>query len=189
MNILKRTRIITKKNLLLYWWGMQRIKFGHIGNNTRICNNSTFYNSQNIYLEDNVFLATQNYMDAAYPIVIKSGVMIGPKCTFISGNHNYNSSDLKSIPYDNRLTKTDGILIEENVWIAANVMICPGTHIGEGAVIGAGCCVHGYIPPYSIIGAPLFKELGKRDIGLYNELKSKQLIYNLIYAGTEFEKY
>lgn len=47
------------------------------------------------------------------------------------------------------------IKIGNDVWIGRNVMILPGTHIGDGAVIGAGSIVAGNIPPYSIaVGNP-----------------------------------
>jgi len=38
------------------------------------------------------------------------------------------------------------IIIEDNVWIGANSIILPGTHIGNGSVICAGSVVRGEIP-------------------------------------------
>jgi acetyltransferase-like isoleucine patch superfamily enzyme len=45
---------------------------------------------------------------------------------------------------------TKPILIEDDVWIGANVMILKGVHIGEGAVIGAGSVVTKDIPAFTI---------------------------------------
>lgn len=42
------------------------------------------------------------------------------------------------------------IVIEDNVWIAANVVVLPGVTIGEGSVIGAGSVVTKDIPPSSL---------------------------------------
>ena len=45
--------------------------------------------------------------------------------------------------------------IGENVWIAANVIIIGGVHIGDNAVIGAGSVVTKDIPPnYLAYGVP-----------------------------------
>lgn len=40
--------------------------------------------------------------------------------------------------------------IGDNVWIGGNVVICPGVHIGDNCVIGAGSVVTKDIPSWSI---------------------------------------
>ena len=37
--------------------------------------------------------------------------------------------------------------IGDNVWLGANVVVCPGVTIGDGCVIGAGAVVTRDIPP------------------------------------------
>lgn len=44
------------------------------------------------------------------------------------------------------------LVIEDECWIGANVVILSGAHIGRGAVIAAGAVVTGVIPPYTIAG-------------------------------------
>lgn len=46
------------------------------------------------------------------------------------------------------------VIVNEEVWIGANVTLCPGVVIGRGCIIAAGSvCVKGIdYPPYSIIG-------------------------------------
>ena len=47
------------------------------------------------------------------------------------------------------------VVVEEEVWIGANVTLLNGATIGRGAVIGAGAVVRNNIPPYAIaIGNP-----------------------------------
>lgn len=47
------------------------------------------------------------------------------------------------------------IIIGKNVWIGGNVVICPGVHIGDNSVIGAGSVVTKDIPEWSIaVGNP-----------------------------------
>lgn len=43
-----------------------------------------------------------------------------------------------------------GVTIEDNVWIGGNTVICPGVHIGNNVVIGAGSVVTKDIPDWVI---------------------------------------
>ena len=42
------------------------------------------------------------------------------------------------------------MIIGNNVWIGGNAVICPGVHIGDKAVIGAGSVVTRDIPAWSV---------------------------------------
>lgn len=42
------------------------------------------------------------------------------------------------------------VVIGDNVWIGGNAVICPGVHIGNHVVIGAGCVVTKDIPDWSV---------------------------------------
>lgn len=47
------------------------------------------------------------------------------------------------------------VRIGSNVWLGANVTICPGAVIGDNSIIGAGSVVVGDIPANSIaVGNP-----------------------------------
>lgn len=43
------------------------------------------------------------------------------------------------------------VIVEEDVWIGANVTLLAGAHIGRGAIIGACSLINKYIPPYAIV--------------------------------------
>lgn len=47
-------------------------------------------------------------------------------------------------------TSKGKIIIEDDVWIGAHALILSGTHIGQGAIIGAGSVVAKDIPAYAI---------------------------------------
>lgn len=56
------------------------------------------------------------------------------------------------------LTKAADIVVEDEVWIGADVTILPGVHIGRCAVIGAGSVVTGDVEAYHIYaGVPARK--------------------------------
>lgn len=54
------------------------------------------------------------------------------------------------------------VIIEDDVWIGANVTILKGVHIYTGAVIAAGAVVVNDVPKYSIVGGIPAKIIGKR---------------------------
>ncbi len=55
------------------------------------------------------------------------------------------------------------IVIEDDCWIGANVIILSGALIGRGAVIAAGSVVVGSIPPYAIAGGVPAKVIAERQ--------------------------
>lgn len=49
-------------------------------------------------------------------------------------------------------TARTGVFVGENVWVAANCVLLPGTRIGDNSVIAAGSVVRGEVPPNEIWG-------------------------------------
>ncbi len=83
---------------------------------------------------------------------IGNNVLIGPNCLIQAANHRFDRLD---VPIMDQGHISNRVLIEDNVWIGGNVVICPGAHIGSGCVIGAGAVVTGTIPPNAIaVGVP-----------------------------------
>jgi acetyltransferase-like isoleucine patch superfamily enzyme len=71
------------------------------------------------------------------------------------------------------------VVIEQDVWIGAAVIILKGVTIGEGAVIGAGSLVTKDIPPYTIaVGTPA-KSIKKR----FSDEELKRHLELLDYRG------
>ncbi len=67
------------------------------------------------------------------------------------------------------------ILIGNDVWIGANVLIMPGVKIGNGVIIGAGAVVIKDIPDYAIaVGIPakvIKYRFNDQQIKLLNEVQ------------------
>jgi len=79
-------------------------------------------------------------------------VQFAAHCVIIPANHGFNSLDA---PIWKQPLSKKGILIENDVWVGANVSILDGVHIGHGAVIGAGSVVTDNIQPLTVnIGIP-----------------------------------
>lgn len=43
------------------------------------------------------------------------------------------------------------VLVHDNVWIGSNVLVMPGTEIGEGAIVSAQSVVSGKVAPYTVV--------------------------------------
>lgn len=85
-------------------------------------------------------------------------------------SHDYNHGD--KIPYGKGYM-VKGVEIGDCVWIGAEVILLPGTRIGEGAIIQAGSVVHGVIPPLAIAGGNPAKVFAERDREHYETLKAQ----------------
>ena len=54
------------------------------------------------------------------------------------------------------------VLIENDVWIGAGVVVLPGAVIRQGAVIAAGAVVRGEVPSNTIYGGILAQKISVR---------------------------
>lgn len=82
-------------------------------------------------------------------IEIGNNVLIGPGVTITSVQHSFSDNDRNKLIIE-QPEKIRKVLIEEDVWIGAHVVILPGIKIGKGAVIGACAVVTKDIPQYSV---------------------------------------
>ena len=79
-------------------------------------------------------------------ITIGDHVLIGPQTIIWGRDHGIERDKLIMTQAHNAMP----IVIGNDVWIAANVTILKGVHIGNGAIIGAGSVVVKDIPEYAI---------------------------------------
>lgn len=129
---------------------------------------------KNCTLEHNVFFKHDGPYSDEKSIVIGDSVFIGAYCEFnikqkiTIGNNTLIASGSRFIDHDHGVKKNDlirlqhcsehEIIIENDVWIGANVIVLKGVKIGTGAVIAAGAVVNKSIPAYEVwAGVPAKK--------------------------------
>ncbi len=145
-------------------------KMKHFGKGTRISGFSRISGLENIEIDDNVMIGENAFIRG------EGGLKIGANCHFsrnvvlYTHNHNYEGIVL---PYDNTF-RYRKVIIEKNVWVGMNVIILPGAHIKEGAIIGAGAVVGGVVEPLAIVGAALGKPIKSRDKEHYDTLEKEK---------------
>ena len=107
-----------------------------IGDGTSIPKGSTFYCTE-------------------APLTIGKKVVFGPRPTIITGDHRIDiiGKHIIDVTVDEKLPENDmPVVIEDGVWVGANVTILKGVTIGRGSVVAAGAVVTKSCAPYSIIG-------------------------------------
>lgn len=83
-------------------------------------------------------------------VQIGDHVMTGQEVLMFTSNHRMDRVD---IPMGGAgMTERKTIVIGNDVWIGARVIILPGVHIGNGAVIGAGAVLTKDVPDYEVWG-------------------------------------
>ena len=85
---------------------------------------------------------------------IGANVAIGANTTLAPTNHAYHARG-RTIAEQRFMPSRGGIVIEDDVWIAANCVLLDGAILRRGCVVGAGSLVRGELPPYSVnVGSP-----------------------------------
>ena len=87
-------------------------------------------------------------------------VQIASGCSIRDSNHVIPKNHKELITASG--IESEPVIIEDDVWIAANVSILKGVKIGKGSVIGANSVVTKDIPPYSIAAGCPAKVIKKR---------------------------
>ena len=166
-DVKKRQRILDKlipnKGKNIYLQGPIFFDFGvntYVGNNFYANFNFTVLDEGKVCIGDNVF--------------------IGPNVSLLTAVHPLRYQDRNSFFNEKtgvitNLEYTLPITIEDNCWIAANVVVCGGVTVGAGAVVGAGSVVTKNIPPNSLaVGNPcrVVREITEKD-NISNLLKYK----------------
>lgn len=103
------------------------------------------------------------YINYGCSIGVNELIHIGPNCT-IGTYVILMDNDFHRLEPERRQERPESapIILEENVWLGARVIVLRGVTIGTGSVIGAGSVVTRDVPPRSVaagVPANLIKQL------------------------------
>ena len=154
------------------------------------CNYRSLYSKflfpEKISLGNNVWLGSKTELDGAGEIIIGNGVIFGPEVCIYSRSHNYDSSDLKALPFDNVMLKSM-VHIKDYVWIGRRAIVLPGVIIGRGAVVGAGSVVSRNVPDYAVVVGNPARVVKYRNREKFESLLSENIPF--IYSKFGHEKF
>lgn len=97
-----------------------------------------------------------------YEIHIGKNVMFGPNVTLSATSHPIHP-DLRR----DGTQFSDPIIIEDDVWVGAQVVILPGVTVGRGSVVAVGAVVTKNVPPMTVVGgvpARIIKTITDEDL-------------------------
>jgi len=92
---------------------------------------------------------------------IGDAVLIAANCTLAPTNHAF-ADPSRRIRDQGFQESRGGIVIEDDVWLGANVVLLDGAVVGTGSIVAAGSVVRGRLEPHSIYAGSPAKRLGAR---------------------------
>ena len=143
-----------------------KMSFKSCGHNVVIGRYFDVSNIRRVSIGNNTSIGSRAiFLCSRADIEIGSYVMTGPNVTIITGDHRLDIKGKKMIEVKDKdkLPENDQpVIIEDDVWLGANVTILKGVTIGEGSVVDAGAVVCNNIEPYSIYAGVPAKLIKRR---------------------------
>lgn len=129
--------------------GLANIRFGA----DVACGAGAFFAAEGGIIEigDRVSFNTNVHVNASNGRSIQIGrnTLVGPNVVLRSANHKFDRTDL---PIRDQGHVPGDIVIEDDVWLGANVVVVGNVRIGQGAVIAAGAVVTRDVPRMAVAG-------------------------------------
>lgn len=116
--------------------------------------------SRHISIGDNSGIGINAYIPNP-GVEIGNDVMMGPEVMIFTRNHNMSKNGVPM--YQQGYEEINTVVVGDDVWIGARVIILGGVKIGKGAVIGAGSVVTKNVPEYAVVGGNPAKVLKYRE--------------------------
>lgn len=111
-----------------------------------------------IAIDQGTYLNRYTMLDAHSQISIGRNCMIGPHCYITDANHGralgvlVREQQMEPLP----------VVIEDDVWLGAGVVVLPGVRLGRGCVIGAGAVVTHDVPAGAVFAGVPAVSIGNR---------------------------
>jgi len=139
------------------------VQFAEYGNNI-LFNPHDFFSYKTIYLGSDIYIGPGAYFSTSHSIIkIGSKVMFGPNVKLLGGDHKVSLLGKFMFDVEEKDSTTDApIIIEDDVWIGANVIILKGVTVSKGAIIAAGALVNKDVQPYTVVGGIPAKKIKNR---------------------------
>jgi maltose O-acetyltransferase len=131
----------------------------HLGKNTVFQLGIRITSADQVSVGSNCNFAQGVFIAGGGGVLIGDWVGFGPDAKVWSVNHRFDDPDR---PWQLQGWTKKPVVIEDDVWLAANVFVMPGVTIGKGAIISAGTVVNKSIPAYAVVSGNPGRVVGWR---------------------------
>jgi galactoside O-acetyltransferase len=153
-------------------WRWRAWRYGALGRGARIGRGTRISNRRHVFLGANAVLfegchilsdagtfvmganshlAAGVYVNAVHGEVrLGDGVAVGPRSVLLAYTNHYEPGRPNT-----EVRRAGRVLVEDNAFLGAHVVVLPDVRIGTGAVVGAGAVVTRDVPPHTVVaGVP-----------------------------------
>jgi maltose O-acetyltransferase len=113
----------------------------------------------NISIGSNCNFAQDVFITGGGGVTIGDWVGFGPGTKIWSINHRFDDPNRPWLLQGHELKP---VVIEDDVWLGANVFVAPGVTIGRGVIVSAGAVVNKSIPAFALVGGNPGRVIGWR---------------------------
>ncbi len=140
------------------WYGVRnsllRMFGATIGHSVRIRPSVIVEQPWNLAIGDNSSIGDRAIIYCLGKVSLGSNVSLSQMVHLCAGTHDYTKSDLPLL--------RPPIVIEDEVWLAADVFVAPSVRIGRGTVVGARSSVFKDLPPWKVCAGTPAKPIKDR---------------------------
>ena len=111
-----------------------------------------------IEIGESVFVGFNCEFDISSKLTVGNHCLIAPGCFITDHNHLHAANKLIS----EQGCETAAVVIEDDVWLGAHVVVLPGVTIGRGAIVAAGAVVNRDVESMSIVAGVPARKIGQR---------------------------
>jgi acetyltransferase-like isoleucine patch superfamily enzyme len=106
-------------------------------------------------------------MYASTRLEIGADTMLAAQC-YVGGGR-YKVHGRTDVPIAEQPEPRLGVVIEDDCWLGAGVVVVDGVRIGRGSVVGAGAVVTHDVEPFSVVTGVPARRVGTRSAGIHDE--------------------
>ncbi len=135
----------------------------HLGAGVRIAPNATFRNGERIAIGKHSHIGEHDMIWAGNShgrITLGDYCLLAPNVTITASNY----AVVQGTPVMHQPKEERDVVLGDDVWLGANVIVLPGVTIGDGAVVAAGAVVTKDLPPQCIAAGVPAKVIGMRPL-------------------------
>jgi acetyltransferase-like isoleucine patch superfamily enzyme len=139
------------------WW-MPRF-LAHLGSDTILQHGLRVITPEKVSIGSHCNLGQGAFITGGGGVRIGDWVGFGPDVKVWSVNHRFDDPDT---PWQLQGWEAKEVVIEDDVWLGANVFVMPGVIIHKGAIISAGTVVNKSIPAFALVAGNPGRVVGWR---------------------------